>query len=82
MVLLQWHTKDNSVNLLLKIKWFQSKLPGPFYLNVVPWLKKVPADTLSLIILKQLYFFTFKYIYIYIFKRPMLIYKNIIRSHA
>ncbi len=51
MVLL-WHTKDNSVNLLLKMKWLSWKLPvlfsfyiGPFYLNVVPWLKKLPADT-------------------------------------
>ncbi len=66
MVLL-WHTKDNSVNLLLKIKWIKLKWPvlfffyiGPFYLNVVPWLMKVPADTLTLIILKLLYFFTFK----------------------
>ncbi len=66
MVLL-WHTKDNSVNLLLKIKWFKLKLPvlfsfyiGPFYLNVFPWLKKVPADSLTLIILKLLYFFTLK----------------------
>ncbi len=33
---------------------------GPFYLNVVPWLKKVPADTPTLIIVKLLYFFTFK----------------------
>ncbi len=66
MVLL-WHTKDNSVNLLLKIKLCKLKLAvllsfyiDPFYLNVVPWLKKVPADTLTLIILKLLYFFTFK----------------------
>ncbi len=66
MVLL-WHTKDNSVNLLLKIKLCKLKLAvllsfyiDPFYLNVVPWLKKVTADTLTLIILKLLYFFTFK----------------------
>ncbi len=44
---------------------------GPFYLNVVPWLKKVPAETLTLIILKLSYFFTFKNINI--FKRPLLI---------
>ncbi len=82
------HTKYNSVNLLLKIKWFELKLPvlffvytlthfnwtaGPIYLNVVPWLKKVPADTLTLIILKLLYLFTFKNINI--FKRP--IYANL-----
>ncbi len=30
---------------------------GPFYPNVVPWLKKVPADTLTLIIFNLLYFF-------------------------
>ncbi len=64
MVLL-WHTKDNSVDLLLKIKWFMMKLhvlfsfyTGQFYLNAVPWL--IPADTLTLIILKLLYIFTFK----------------------
>ncbi len=39
------------------------------------------SDTLSLIILKQLYFFTLK-IYLYMFKGPMLIYKNTIRSHS
>ncbi len=57
----------NSVNLLLKIKWFKLKLPvlfffyiGPFYLNGVPWLKKVPSDTLTLIIVQLLSFFTFK----------------------
>ncbi len=70
MVLL-WHTKDNSVNLLLKMKWFKLKLPvlfsfyiGPFYLNVVPWLKKLPADTLTLKMLKPLYFHIYKYKYI------------------
>ncbi len=35
--------------------------------------------TLTLTILKPLYFFTFK---MHIFKRPMLIYKNIIRPDA
>ncbi len=67
-MVLVWHTKDtNSANLLLKIKWFKLKWPvlfsfyiGPFYLNVVLWLKKVPADTPTLLILKLLYFFTFK----------------------
>ncbi len=33
---------------------------GPFYLNAVPWLKKVLSDTLTLNILKLIYFFTFK----------------------
>ncbi len=37
---------------------------------------KVRADTPSLIILKQLYFFTLN-IYLYMFKGPMLIYKKI-----
>ncbi len=62
MVLL-WHTKDNSVNLLIKIKSFKLKLPElfsfysvPFYLNAVPWLKRVPVDTLTLIILKLMIF--------------------------
>ncbi len=84
MVLLR-HTNDIIVNLLLKVKLFKLKLAvlfsfyiGPFYLNAVPWLKKVPADTL--IVLKL---YTFSYLKnIHIFKSPMLIYKNIIRYYT
>ncbi len=86
MVLL-WHTDDIIFNLLLKIKLFKLKLAvlfsfyiGPFYLNAVPWLKKVSADTLTLIVLKL---HTFSYLKnIHIFKSHMLIYKNIIRYYA
>jgi len=79
MVLL-WHTDDIIVNLLLKIKLFKLKLAVlfSFYLNAVPWLKKVPADTL--IVLKL---HTFSYLKnIHIFKSHMLIYKNIIRYYT
>ncbi len=41
----------------------------------MPWLKKVPTDTLTLIIFNN---YTFSHLkYISIFKRSMLIYKNI-----
>jgi len=46
---------------------------GPLYLNVVPWLEKIPADAH--------HFKTFSHLKnMHIFTRPMLMYKDIITS--